>query len=381
MIEMKTQSLNSFDEWSQLEEIIVGVNDGFTGFHFDNTFDFFFWDNIKLYLKEKKFFRLESGEFDRPVINMEEYILDELNEDLQGFVEAIRKEGVIVRRPESNIDLNKDICTPFWRSNLFPALNIRDNTIILGGTIIETAPHVRARIFENDALKPLFSEYFNKGANWVTMPRPTLSLPIDTSFFSLDKLEKQLICDDVSYKMKKLTNEITFDGAQCVRLGKDVLINVSNKSHELGFQWLERNFGDIFTFYKLMNFSDSHIDSMLLPLRPGLWLLRKKEYLDYLPNQFKKWDFIVSPECAIDMFPSYEKNRINLTSKYIDMNVLSINEKTIIVNSLYPELIEILERRGFNVIPVQHRHRRLFGGGFHCFTLDVRRKGGLQSYV
>jgi glycine amidinotransferase len=381
MFNVRNSVVNSFDEWSQLEEVIVGVNDGFNGFHFDNTFDFFFWDNVKQYLKMKNYFRLECDELDRPVIKPEDYILEELDEDIQGIVDALTNQGVIVRRPESNLNLENDIRTPFWRSNRLPALNVRDNTIVLGSTIIETAPHVRARIFENDTLKPLFCEYFNNGANWVSMPRPTLSLPIDTSFFTIDDLERQVLSDEASYRMRKLTEEIIFDGAQCVRLGKDVLVNVSNRSHELAFQWLSKNFGEIFIFHRLLNLSDGHIDTMLLPLRPGLWLLRKEEYLEYLPEPFKKWEYIIPPECKMDMFPCYTNNRINLTSRYIDMNVLSINEKTVIVNSLYPELIETLERNGFNVVPVRHRHRRLIGGGFHCFTLDIRRKGGLISYA
>jgi glycine amidinotransferase len=52
----------------------------------------------------------------------------------------------------------------------------------------------------------------------------------------------------------------------------------------------------------------------------------------------------------------------------------------VVVNSLFPELIRLLERHGFDVLPICHRHRRLFGGGFHCFTLDVRRSGQIQDY-
>ena len=43
--------------------------------------------------------------------------------------------------------------------------------------------------------------------------------------------------------------------------------------------------------------------------------------------------------------------------------------------------VQVLERRGFTVVPVRHRHRRLFGGGFHCFTLDTVRRGGPEDYL
>ena len=38
------------------------------------------------------------------------------------------------------------------------------------------------------------------------------------------------------------------------------------------------------------------------------------------------------------------------------------------------------EQHGFTPIPLRHRHRRLFGGGFHCFTLDTVRDGGPEDY-
>ncbi|WP_223269763.1 hypothetical protein [Nostoc sp. 'Peltigera membranacea cyanobiont' 213] len=43
-------------------------------------------------------------------------------------------------------------------------------------------------------------------------------------------------------------------------------------------------------------------------------------------------------------------------------------------------LIKQLDKRGVDVIQLQLRHARTLGGGFHCVTLDVRRKGALESY-
>jgi glycine amidinotransferase len=51
------------------------------------------------------------------------------------------------------------------------------------------------------------------------------------------------------------------------------------------------------------------------------------------------------------------------------------------VNAACPDMIRALERHRFNVVPVRHRHRRLFGGGFHCFTLDTVRDGRAEDYL
>jgi glycine amidinotransferase len=126
--------------------------------------------------------------------------------------------------------------------------------------------------------------------------------------------------------------------------------------------------------------TDNHIDSIILPLRPGTLLLREPKYLDMLPPPLRKWDIIYPPEPMDRIFPAYTEDELLLTSKYIDLNVLSVDTERVIVNARFPELIKTLERHRFTPIPVQHRHRRLFGGGFHCFTLDTVRDGKLEDY-
>jgi glycine amidinotransferase len=119
-----------------------------------------------------------------------------------------------------------------------------------------------------------------------------------------------------------------------------------------------------------------------VPLRPGLMLLRSPAYLRYLPTAMQSWEAIYPPPMA-QPEPDYSDFGfvIPTASRYIDINVLSIDEHTVVVNTHYPELIAVLEQRGFTVVPVRHRHRRLFGGGFHCFTLDTVRVGGCEDYL
>jgi glycine amidinotransferase len=99
-----------------------------------------------------------------------------------------------------------------------------------------------------------------------------------------------------------------------------------------------------------------------------------------LPEALQLWDIVCPPDVPEDRFPDYREFGFNLASRYIDINVLSIDEDTVVVNSLCPELMRTLEERGLVVVPVRHRHRRLFSGGFHCFTLDTVRAGGIENY-
>ena len=43
-------------------------------------------------------------------------------------------------------------------------------------------------------------------------------------------------------------------------------------------------------------------------------------------------------------------------------------------------VIKMIEKEGIDVIPIKMRHSRMMGGGFHCVTTDIRRKGTLQRY-
>lgn len=377
---MDKMTVNSYDEWTQLQEVIVGHVDGFSGFHLDSSFNLFYWDNVRAFLATQGFFRINGELPSWPKIPIEATFVEELREDIQAFVDVLEDLGVHVRRPAPMVG-NDSIQTPFWKSFQSPPLNVRDQAIVLGSSIVETAPQVRARLFENDYLKPLFLEYMLAGARWLSMPKPTLACGVlDSSFFSLDEEERTVLLDHHAMALPGLVTEMLFDGAQCLRLGRDVLVNVGNRNHDLGFRWLEAMYGGTFTFHRLDRMADSHIDSTILPLRPGVWLVRDKRYIDMLPERFRGWDFVVAPESESDLFPSYEGKNLSIASKFIDMNVLSVSEKIVIVNSLFPELISALERSRFEVVPVRHRHRRLFGGGFHCFTLDIRRSGGLESY-
>jgi glycine amidinotransferase/scyllo-inosamine-4-phosphate amidinotransferase 1 len=61
-------------------------------------------------------------------------------------------------------------------------------------------------------------------------------------------------------------------------------------------------------------------------------------------------------------------------SKWIALNMLVLDPHTVIVDQQQTQLIKLLESHQFTVIPQELRHSRTLGGGFHCVTLDTRRK-------
>ena len=62
------------------------------------------------------------------------------------------------------------------------------------------------------------------------------------------------------------------------------------------------------------------------------------------------------------------------------MNVISLDEKRVVVEQGEAPLISLLRASGFEPIPCPFRAFQAFGGSFHCATLDVCRTGDLASY-
>jgi glycine amidinotransferase len=65
---------------------------------------------------------------------------------------------------------------------------------------------------------------------------------------------------------------------------------------------------------------------------------------------------------------------------WLHMNVLSLDEQHVIVEEGEVALQKFLRDWGIEAIPCRFKNFYPFGGSFHCATVDVRRRGGLQSY-
>lgn len=359
---MSTVPVNSYDEWSPLEEVIIGTP-YHLDYHTDQSFRLFFYDNIRdeiPFAPDSSVFRAKPS--DR--------LKEESAEDLDGLVKVLEEAGIKVRRPQTLAEV-PTVQTPWWSAPMGHAMMPRDIFLVAGNEIIETAPLVRARYFEGDLYKELFTEYFLAGAKWTMAPRSRLlDRNLDHSYVISQGYTGPIPQDPFF--------EIMFDGAQCMRFGKDIIFNTSTENHRMGARWLARHLGDNFTVH-MVAVTDSHIDGILLPLRAGTLLIKEELDVDLLPKGLQGWDMIrykrfdKPVEIMEDGIPG-------LASQTIGINVLSLDGDHILVQDIQEPLIRDLARAGFTPVPLQWRHGRTLGGGFHCVTLDVRRRGGLESY-
>ncbi|MEV2248037.1 glycine amidinotransferase [Streptomyces sp. NPDC049970] len=379
--------LNSYDDFTPLKEVVLGSADGYLDRVRDMSFDMFISDNLsgaRGYYPSLSTWRDGEQRRNRNApqrLAQKEHFLGELVEDVEGIAAQLTALGVTVHRPLRLPPETNRVATPAFEAAVTPPLNLRDNTLIMGDEIIETPPMLHDRYFETQFLKPVFLEYFRNGARWTAMPRPMMT---DHSFdpanvaHAAPNIEVPL---DPQASPFDVGVEPMIDGANCLRLGRDLIVNVSNANHVLALDWLRRHLDGRFRVHRMDRLTQSHIDSVVVPLRPGTLLLRDPGVVDYLPDALRGWDIVVPPPPGVDDYPQYENDDPIPASPYIDLNVLSVDEHTVMVNDACKTLVATLEKHGFTVVPVRHRHRRLFGGGFHCFTLDTVRTGGAEDYL
>jgi N-dimethylarginine dimethylaminohydrolase len=194
-------------------------------------------------------------------------------------------------------------------------------------------------------------------------------------------LEDRLFEYDVSAPTPR-NIEPAFDAANVLRFGRDLLYLVSATGNELGGRWLQRVLGNEFTVHFMKDvYYGSHIDSTLVALKPGLLLANPARLSsDTIPPFLKQWEILFSPPMENQDRYSTEYLEQAIGSEWIDMNLFSLGPETVVVDRDQTALIRLLESHQMEVIPLKLRHSRMMGGGFHCVTLDTRRRGKMESY-
>jgi glycine amidinotransferase/scyllo-inosamine-4-phosphate amidinotransferase 1 len=182
-----------------------------------------------------------------------------------------------------------------------------------------------------------------------------------------EALEEVIYRADTVLRMPRDEGMI-MDAANVLRLNDSMLYLLSPSGNLEAYHWLCDHFPDV--NIELCNFySGVHIDSTIVPLREGVVLLNASRVTEEnCPGVFDDWDKIWVSEVVEQDFYRYP-----YASKWIGLNMLAVNPKTIIIDWHQIHLRQQLEAFGFETIPLPLRHSRTLGGGFHCVTLDLVR--------
>jgi glycine amidinotransferase len=362
--------VQSFNEWDPLEEVVVGTVLGAV-------------------YPECGPILAAAGEPDwlwhfQGVLVEDEYV-KAANAQLDTLVRVLQAEGVTVRRPDP-IPHNVGFSSPFWQARAgWNTANPRDLFLVVGDEIIECASPLRNRYFEPFAYRRLFTEYFRAGAKLTAAPRPALRDPLydhtcrPTGPDGSDDLGPRVHPEGVPRRYPVTELEPVWEAADFVRCGRDLFVTRSVVTNGLGIEWVRRHLGPGFRVHEVKTRCSTpcHIDTTFVPLAPGKVLVNP-DWVTELPECVKKWDVLVAPRPSYA--PASPMAFPQFTSQWLSMNVLSLDHERVLVDAQQTELMRKLWEWGFRPIPLPFDHVGPFGGSFHCVTLDVRRRGTLESY-
>jgi hypothetical protein len=338
--------VNSYTSWQPLEEVIVGRA------YDPDYFDFI--ENVQ-------------------VRNQLQQILAETAEDLNNLQRIIEQYGTVVKRP--NLP-NKDQFQTWQTSGEgapLPPLTPRDWQISLGQKLLRVLPMTEL----DDICAGYGDQVINPhGATW----------------------DPNCILNGAS--------------ASCiVRVGRDVFFDNSDFLKPEQTAWIVENcLGPEYRIHEAI--TDGHGDAVFAILKPGVILSSKHDVNLDLASDFPGWDvckiwdssiwaamevgkfkydanpgaWYVQGQTPTPEFTDFVDTYLNKWTGFVaetvfDVNCLVLDESHVIFSAYNKQVFDFCNKHKIEPIIAELRHSYFWDGGVSCCTQDIRRRGGLESYL
>jgi len=338
--------INSYTSWQPLEEVIVGR--AYPPDYFD------FIDNAQ-------------------VRNQLQQILAETEEDLNNLQRVIETHGAVVQRPSIP---NKEDFLRFQFENggvPLPPLTPRDWQISLGQRLL--------RVLNIQELDDICDKYQDQIIN----PHKT-------------RWDPDCILNGAS--------------ASCiVRVGRDVFFDNSDFLKPEQTRWIvDHCLGPEYRIHEAV--TDGHGDAVFAILKPGVILSSKHDMHLDLARDFPGWEVLkiwdssiwaamevgkfkyeqspgawyVQGQTPTPEFTAFVDTYLNKWTGFVaetvfDVNCLVLDEENVIFSAYNKEVFDFCRRHRINPIISELRHSYFWDGGISCCTQDLRRRGGLETYL
>ena len=304
--------IDSRNEWDPLESIVVGSATGANWPMTDSVFSAEARNSLWTNTKP-------------PNGPVPQFIIDDANRELDILSETLLHYGATVSKPQP-----MDFVKVQGMYNYCP----RDRLLVAGDVVVDVS-----------MMYPCRNQEIENYNNILDNARTVLTMPKNSG--------------------------MTMDAANVCRLGDSWLFLESASGNTAAYEWLCAQFPKI--KIELCNFySGVHIDSTIVPVREGLVLLNASRVnKDNCPRVFDFWEKIWVTE---DQIVAQDFYQYPYASKWIAMNMLVLDPETVIIDAAQTELIKKLKSKGIDSIPLTLSHCRTLGGGFHCVTLDTKRR-------
>jgi len=193
-------------------------------------------------------------------------------------------------------------------------------------------------------------------------------------------------------------------GAVVLKYGRDIFVS-SEGCYKFVPGWARAAFGEGYRIHPIP--VGSHLDAKISIVNPDLMItahMVDDHFRDFKGSRVVLDSNIYQKMVAFDSVASRYKGKywspeaennpeicewvdeymgawLNYSSvTFFDLNLLSLDEKTIVVASYNKEIYAAAAKQGIEVIHAPLRHRLFWDGGVHCCTLDIRRRGGLEDW-
>ena len=297
-------------------------------------------------------------------------IADETEEDYQILEKLLKDAGVETHRPEFDESL--------YDGNFHgrPPVCPRDHFGVIGETFYATQPtSFYSRTLKQIDPKSLFLQ------NW----------DYETAIVStanICRVGKDIFWD------RKITK--LWDGTGTEQQCMDRINQIKEKWINEGFRVHESDRG-------------YHSDGAFCVVKPGC-IVSLFDVQDY-KTEFPNWDVLYLPDQSWDKMSSFLKMKEKVGGRWwlkgeehnnqliefvntwldkwvgfveetvFDVNMLSIDENTIICNNYNKEVFEHFKKHKIEPIIFNFRHRYFWDGGVHCITQDLYREGTQEDYL
>ena len=339
--------VNSYTSWQPLQEVIVGRA------YDPDYFDFI--DNVQ-------------------VRNQLQQILFETAEDLNNLQRVIEQYGAKVQRP--NLP-NKHVFQQQQLSNQgvpLPPLTPRDWQITLGQKLLRIVPMAEldsiCQSYGLNVINPHGDMIWDpdcvlNGASASCIVRVGRDIFFDNSDF-LRPDQSRWIVDNVLDQQYRIHEAVTDGHGDAVFAILKPGVILSSKHDD------NLNFAQDFPGWEVCKIWDSSIHAAMAVGKfryeesPGAWYVQGQtptpEFTDYVNTYLTKWTGFVA-------------------ETVFDVNCLVLDEQHVIFSAYNKTVFDFCARHKINAIICELRHSYFWDGGISCCTQDIRRRGGLETYL
>ncbi len=396
------KQVNSWTHWQPLKQVVLA-----------NVYPPEFFEDIK----------------DTKLRDSLQKVVHETKEDLDGIKKTLKDLGVEVIQVDDcwadSLGLNpyktfgefleksKEYKTPLGLPK--PLMAPRDSYITMGDDLLITTQYNPQMPI--DGKHPL--DMFNTNMSLVNDMWKNIDSKLgpfkvksDNEMFPFQEhFDMNMKYDEINFKIY-LWETWNFGAPHITRIGDTILIDEKEKT---GFaEWYNKISNNKFKV-KIVDVGGHNDGCMNLP-KPGLvvaapWM-KKEFFKDSLPgwdcliiehpNNFEQlypkeyykfrdtkkqnmaWyvDGKMDYKPLTDFVDTYLKNWVGFMEESVfEVNMLSIDEKTVLSFNKQKEVHDKLRQHGIEPIYCKFRHRHFWDAGLHCLTLDTVREGGCETYL